>query len=57
MLALTDPTTVHDVPQNQVVAYLDELVRSFDVLRERFGSEKIKIKVTAISGPLDSIAY
>jgi adenylate cyclase len=32
----------HDLPPEQVVAYLDELVRSFDALCELFGAEKIK---------------
>lgn len=32
----------HDLPPDQVVAYLDEQVRSFDVLCEQFGTEKIK---------------
>jgi adenylate cyclase len=35
-------TTVHDLPPDQVVAYLDELVRTFDVLCEQIGTEKIK---------------
>jgi adenylate cyclase len=32
----------HDLPPEEVVAYLDELVRSFDALCELFGAEKIK---------------
>jgi adenylate cyclase len=32
----------HDLPPDQVVAYLDGLVRSFDLLCEQFGTEKIK---------------
>lgn len=35
-------TAVHDLPPDQVVAYLDELVRTFDALCEQFGAEKIK---------------
>lgn len=32
----------HDLPPDQVVAYLDELVCAFDALCERFGTDKIK---------------
>src|SRR5215470_10179335 len=32
----------HDLPPDQVVAYLDELVCAFDALCERFGTAKIK---------------
>src|SRR5215831_5680616 len=32
----------HDLPPDQVVAYLDELVCTFDELCERFGADKIK---------------
>jgi adenylate cyclase len=32
----------HDLPPDQVVAYLDELVCTFDALCERFGTDKIK---------------
>jgi adenylate cyclase len=32
----------HDLPPDQVVAYLDEQVRSFDMLCEECGTEKIK---------------
>src|SRR5258708_31787865 len=32
----------HDLPPDQVVAYLDELVCAFDALCERFGADKIK---------------
>jgi adenylate cyclase len=35
-------TAAHDLPPDRVVAYLDEFVRSFDVLCEKFGTEKIK---------------
>jgi adenylate cyclase len=32
----------HDLPPDQVVAYLDELVCAFDALCEQFGTDKIK---------------
>jgi adenylate cyclase len=32
----------HDLPPDQVVAYLDELVRTFDALSAQHGAEKIK---------------
>jgi adenylate cyclase len=35
-------TAAHDLPPDQVVAYLDTLVRSFDTLCTRHGTEKIK---------------
>lgn len=35
-------TAAHDLPPDQVVAYLDELVRTFDAQCERLGTEKIK---------------
>jgi adenylate cyclase len=35
-------TAAHDLPPDQVVAYLDELVRTFDVQCELLGTEKIK---------------
>ena len=35
-------TAAHDLPPDQVVAYLDELVCAFDALCERFGTDKIK---------------
>jgi adenylate cyclase len=35
-------TATHDLPPDQVVTYLDELVCAFDALCERFGADKIK---------------
>jgi adenylate cyclase len=35
-------TAAHDLPPEQVVAYLDDLVRAFDALGEHYGVEKIK---------------
>ena len=35
-------TAAHDLPPDQVVAYLDELVRTFDTLSAKHGTEKIK---------------
>src|SRR5262249_51794638 len=35
-------TAAHDLPAEQVVAYLDDLVRAFDALGEQYGVEKIK---------------
>jgi adenylate cyclase len=35
-------TAAHDLPPDQVVAYLDEFVRGFDVLCDQHGTEKIK---------------
>jgi adenylate cyclase len=35
-------TAAHDLPPDQVVAYLDDLVRTFDTLSGQHGTEKIK---------------